>query len=118
MVSTFRTLKIRQILPIVVCLIYACASSDNGDRQIFTFNLTEGVATLDPAFAKSQATIWTAHQLYNTLVETDTGLNIIPSLAKKWEVSSNKLLYTFHLRTDVWFHDNDAFPSRKGRKMM
>ena len=33
-------------------------------------------ASLDPAFAKSQSTMWPAHQLFNTLVEIDDSLHI------------------------------------------
>ncbi|HKG68158.1 MAG TPA: ABC transporter substrate-binding protein, partial [Segetibacter sp.] len=36
---------------------------------------------------------------------------------KSWEVSDDRLLYTFHLRSDVYFHDNAAFPKGKGKKM-
>lgn len=61
--------------------------------------------------------MWAIHQIYNTLVETDPSLNIVPSLAKSWDVSPDRLLYTFHLRTDVFFHDNEVFPRGKGRKM-
>lgn len=61
--------------------------------------------------------MWVAHQIYNTLVETDNKLNIIPSLAKAWDVSDDRLIYTFHLRNDVFFHANDAFVNGKGRKM-
>ena len=61
--------------------------------------------------------MWAVHQLYNTLVQTDDHLNIVPSLAKSWDVSADNLTFTFHLRNDVYFHDNDAFPNGKGRKM-
>src|SRR3954467_3264348 len=91
----------------ITCSLFCgCASENDGDKQVFSFNLTEGLATLDPAFAKSQSTIWVAHQLYSTLVETDSNLNIVPSVAKSWEVDSDRLIYTFHLRSDVSFHDN------------
>lgn len=73
--------------------------------------------TLDPAFAKSLAIMWGTHFIYNTLLEVDSGLNTVPSLAKKWEVSPDGLQYTFHLRSDVYFHDNDAFAQGKGRRM-
>ncbi|MCW3105593.1 MAG: transporter substrate-binding protein [Segetibacter sp.] len=106
-------------IPAIICLLFsACAADNNHNKQVFSFNLTEGVSTLDPAFAKSQATIWTAHQLYNTLVETDSNLNVVPSLAKSWEVNGDRLLYTFHLRNDVWFHDNEAFEGGKGRRLV
>lgn len=73
---------------------------------------------MDPAFAKSQSVIWATHQLYNTLVETDEQLHIVPSLAKSWEVSADRLSIVFHLRTDVFFHDHEVFPNGKGRKMV
>ncbi len=61
--------------------------------------------------------MWAVHQLYNTLVEVDSQLNIVPSLAKRWEISDDKRTYTFHLRNDVVFHNDDCFPHGKGRKM-
>lgn len=107
------------IIPAIIYLLFsACASDNNHNKQVFSFNLTEGVSTLDPAFAKSQATIWTSHQLYNTLVETDSNLNIVPSLATKWEVSTDRLIYTFHLRNDVSFHDDPVFKDGKGRRLI
>jgi len=81
----------------------SCNHKQQNNQQVFSYNETTGLATLDPAFAKSQAVMWAVHQLYNTLVEVDTALNIVPSIAKSWEVSADRLLYTFHLRTDVFF---------------
>lgn len=86
--------------------------------MIFHYNEYTGIASLDPAFAKNQSTIWPAHQLFNTLVEIDQNLNIKPSLAKHWKISTDKLIYTFTLRNDVTFHDDECFPSSKGRRMV
>ncbi len=61
--------------------------------------------------------MWAIHQLYNTLVEVDSQLNIIPSLATRWDISNDRKKYTFFLRNDVLFHDADCFPSGKGRKL-
>jgi peptide/nickel transport system substrate-binding protein len=95
----------------------ACHSPSAGNKKTFRYNEPTGIATLDPAFAKNQSIIWPVHQLYNTLVQTDAGLNIVPSLARSWEISPDHLTYRFHLRTDVFFQDNDAFPQGRGRKM-
>ncbi|MGZ3852792.1 MAG: ABC transporter substrate-binding protein [Flavisolibacter sp.] len=72
---------------------------------------------MDPAFAKNQSIMWAVHQLYNTLVEGDSQLNIVPSLATRWEISDDKRTYIFHLRNDVVFHDDACFPNGKGRRM-
>ena len=101
-----------------VLLNVACKQGRKEDRAVFNYNETTGIATLDPAFAKNQSIMWPVHQLYNTLVEIDTGLNIVPSLAKRWEISPDRLLYTFHLRDSIYFHDNELFPGGKGRKMV
>jgi len=61
--------------------------------------------------------MWAVHQLYNTLVEVDQDLNIAPSLAKRWEISKDRLTYTFYLRNDVFFHDDQAFSNGKGRQL-
>ena len=101
---------------LIVFLFFSCNSHER-HSNIFHYNESSGIATLDPAFAKSQSVMWIDHQLYNTLVETDDNLNIVPSLAGSWDISPDNLTFTFHLRSNVWFHDNDAFPNGKGRLM-
>ena len=59
--------------------------------------------------------MWAVHQLYNTLVEVDENMQLKPSLAKSWDVSADNLSFIFHLRTDVYFHDDAAFINGKGR---
>lgn len=95
----------------------SCYDNSKGERNIFHYNETTGIASLDPAFAKNQSIMWVVHQLYNTLVEVDQNLNIIPSVAKSWDVSSDRLTWIFHLRNDVFFHDDPVFANGKGRKL-
>jgi len=106
------------LLIIVGFCALSCNNSTQNDKQVFRYNETTGIATLDPAFAKNQSIIWPVHQLYNTLVETNNELNIVPSLASRWDVSADRLTYTFHLRQDVFFHDNPSFRNGKGRRMV
>lgn len=99
------------------CLV-SCAGKKHSDKKVFHYNEQTGIASLDPAFAKNQSIMWPVHQLYNTLVEVDNQLQIVPSLAKSWEISDDRLVYTFHLRDDVFFHDDACFPNGKGRKLL
>ena len=56
----------------------------------------------------------TASPLYNRLVEFEEGgTKVIPGLAKSWEISKDKLIYTFKLRSGVKFHTTKYFtPTR------
>ncbi len=96
----------------------ACSGKKESGKMVFYYNETTGIASLDPAFAKNQSIMWAIHQVYNTLVEIDSNLNIVPSLAKNWDVDAGRTTYTFHLRNDVYFHDSPVFPGGKGRKMV
>lgn len=95
----------------------SCTEMVAEKKQVFYYNEATGIATLDPAFAKNQSIMWAVHQLYSTLVEIDSNLNIVPSLAKSWEISTDRTTYTFHLRDSVFFHNDPLFPGGKGRKL-
>ncbi|MEP6616844.1 MAG: ABC transporter substrate-binding protein [Ginsengibacter sp.] len=109
---------IEKLLFAIILFLAASCHHQQHEKNIFHYNESSGIATLDPAFAKSQSVMWAVHQVYNTLVEINANLELVPSLARSWDISSDNLLFTFHLRTDVFFHDNEIFPNRKGRKMV
>src|SRR6476620_7533462 len=96
----------------------SCGRESGNAKKVFRYNEASGITTLDPTMAKNQSIMWAIHQLYNTLVETDQQLRITPSLAYRWEVSNDRLVYTFHLRQDVYFHNDECFADSKGRKMV
>lgn len=103
----------------VITLLAACNGCDGSgkksDLKFFRYNQSSGLASLDPAFAKDQSTIWPCNQLYNSLVQLDDNLNTQPSIAKSWAISEDGKTYTFILRNDVEFHDNACFADGKGR---
>jgi len=99
-------------------LFSGCGSGQvDAGKKVFYYNESDGVATLDPAFAKNRSIMWVVHQLYNTLVETDDQLRFVPSLAHSWDVSADRRVWTFHLRRDVLFCDDPAFPGGSGRRL-
>ncbi len=97
--------------------IFSSCNKHSVNQNIFHYNESTGIATLDPAFAKSQSVMWAVHQLYNTLVEIDENTRIIPSLAKSWDISPDNLTFTFHLRTDVYFHDDKILFGANKRRL-
>ncbi|EDP94892.1 oligopeptide ABC transporter, solute-binding protein [Kordia algicida OT-1] len=104
----------------IFCLLlisFSCQqnSTENRDHLVFRYNEHANITSLDPAFAKDQRNIWAVHQLFNGLVEMDTDLNVIPAIAKSWEVSEDALTYVFTLRDDVLFHEHELFGNKRTR---
>jgi peptide/nickel transport system substrate-binding protein len=96
----------------------SCSNDDqNLIPNVFRYNESKGISTLDPAFAKSQVLIWPTNQIYNGLVQMDSELNINPCIAKNWEIKNTGLTYIFTLRKDVYFHNSSIFDKGKGRKV-
>lgn len=79
------------------------------DKDVFRYNESANISSLDPAFAKSQNNIWVCNQLYNGLVQLDDSLHIQPDIAKRWDISEDGRTYTFYLRNDVYFHQSPLF---------
>ncbi len=109
------------VLYILFCSLIFTGCSHSGSNslhKVFHLNMSSGnLESADPAYAKDLYMMWSAHMLYNTLVETGDNLEIVPSLAKHWEISNDQLVYTFYLRNDVYFHDAPEFRNGKGRRM-
>ena len=98
--------------------IYSCQDKTTfQNKNIFRYNESKGIATLDPAFAKTQVLIWPTNQIYNGLVQMDNNLTIKPCIAKKWIITNSGKTYQFIIRDDVYFHDHKIFKNGKGRKL-
>ncbi|MDB4926387.1 ABC transporter substrate-binding protein [Mucilaginibacter sp.] len=102
----------------LLLLLSACGPSENNTRQtVFNINLDEGLTSLDPAFCRNHNTIWMDNQVYNGLVQINDSLKTIPCIAKTWDISADGKVYTFHLRSDVYFQDEAHFKNGIGRKV-
>ena len=107
-----------RIMFFVGLLFFSCSEQKNIDHlSIFKYNESSGINSLDPAFSKDQASVWATSQLFNGLVQLDSNLNVIPSIAHSWSISDDLLIYKFNLRNDVFFHNIDKSSVDKGRKV-
>ncbi|WP_303316013.1 ABC transporter substrate-binding protein [Flavivirga abyssicola] len=79
------------------------------DHLVFRYNEHANINTLDPAFSRTLQDTWVSNQLFNGLVQLDSDLNILPSIAKNWAISDDGLSYLFTLRDDVYFHKHELF---------
>ncbi len=105
------------LLP-AACSELSDKNSNESDKKVLRYNESAGISFLDPAFAARFEDGWAVSQLFNGLVQFNKNLEIVPCIARAFEVSENGLEYTFFLRKDVFFHDDDAFENGKGRKVV
>lgn len=104
---------------LLLFLFVSCGKkAEEQDKKVFNMNLDQNLTSLDPAFARNQNALWMVNQIFNGLVQIDSKLNTLPCIAKSWEISEDGLNYTFHLRNDVYFHDDPIFPDGIGRKVL
>jgi peptide/nickel transport system substrate-binding protein len=79
-------------------------------EQVLTFAHSVDAGTLDPANQTSANGLAPASHIYEGLIGFTPGTTeIVPALATSWDVSDDKLEWTFHLREDVKFHDGTDF---------
>lgn len=76
------------------------------------------ITTLDPLKVSSSTEMRAVQLLYEGLVRFDRNGDITSAIARDWSVENDNRKYTFWLRTDVYFHNNDRFGSGTGRKLM
>jgi len=100
---------------IIILLLASCSSHVQETKNIFRYNESKGIPTLDPAFARNQTIIWPVNQIFNGLLQLDQNLEVQPCIAHSWECSADGKEYTFYLRNDVFFHDHACFQDGKGR---
>ena len=104
---------------LLISILFAgCGSKskkNSSGKTVFRYNEASGISSLDPAFAKGQADIWACNQLFNGLVQMNDRLEVVPCIAKSWDISENGKVYTFHLRQDVFFHNDEVFGTKKTR---
>ena len=118
-----------KLLPIMLCfLVMLLVACDTGSRnspagklvkapankQIYTVpQVNTANITLDPALvlAADQSSMNAVQMIYTGLVQLDDKLQVHPQLAQSWDVSSDGLTYTFHLRHNLKFSDGTPLTS-------
>jgi len=116
-------MKSTNLLTITILLLVLCGcggrrKGDLNGKKVFRYNESAGISFLDPAYSNEFEDCWAMNQLYNGLVQLDNELRVVPCIASDWEISDDKTVYTFRLRTDVYFHDHPQFKEGKGRKVI
>src|SRR4051794_13225624 len=68
--------------------------------------------TLDPIEISAAALGYMSRSVHDNLVRYGEGAELRPGLAERWEVFEQGLVYRFHLRRNVRFHNGRLFTAR------
>jgi peptide/nickel transport system substrate-binding protein len=116
---------------LVIGLWYLCGCKDVGKPEgtfrpaqggrvyggIFRVNETAEMRGLDPVGINDVTSAHIASNIFDNLMTFDAQLNLVPELARSFDVSPDGLTYTYHLVTTAVFHDDPCFKNGKGRRM-
>lgn len=81
-------------------------------QSVLKIGTTEDLDSLNPFVAYERASAEVFLLVYDTLVTFDTNLEPVPDLAESWELSDDKLTWTFHLQKNVKWHDGKPFTAK------
>lgn len=83
----------------------AASGTSSAPLKIVAAEPTTG---LDPATSFNAASTRVMELIFDGLVDRNDKDELVPGLAKSWDISSDGLTYTFHLQPDAKFSDSSA----------
>ena len=102
---------------ILLVSLFAAISCKGGESSTSRHTLIDSRDTydprsLDPALSTDVPTGRAVGYVFDGLVRFTPDAQVVPGLARSWDVSTDGMTYTFHLRTGVKFHDGRPFRAR------
>lgn len=110
------------VLFVVILIVSVACSSDDASKKddaidddtsngkTLIFGRGSDSASLDPSRAVEGETFRVTKNIFEKLLDfEDDSMEVVPSLAKDWDISDDGLIYTFELEEEVTFHDGTDF---------
>ena len=98
-------------LGVALALGVAAAGPALAQGKVLKFVPEADLRSLDPIWTTAYITRNHGYMVYDVLFATDASFKVQPQMVDKWEVSTDKLSYTFTLRDGLKFHDGAAVRS-------
>ncbi|RPI67899.1 MAG: ABC transporter substrate-binding protein [Ignavibacteriae bacterium] len=85
---------------------------------IYRVNESGELSSMDPPRINDVTSAHICLNVFDNLINFDEDLQISPELADSFTIAPDGKTYTYHLRTDVFYHDDPCFPDGKGRRFV
>src|SRR5271154_6015617 len=100
---------IQKLLPVLGALLLAPAllisSNASAQQKVLKFTPQADLRILDPITTTAYITRNHGYMVYDTLFAMNDKFEVKPQMVDKYELSKDKLTYTFTLRDGLKFHD-------------
>src|SRR6476659_6982220 len=108
--------RMRRLLLLVLPAFLACGGGGGESapqrRTIIDSRDTYDPRSMDPALSTDVPTGRAVAYVFDGLTRFTPDAQVVPGLAKSWDVSPDGMTYTFHLRSGVKFHDGRPFTAK------
>lgn len=94
----------KKIIPLMLILFVLIATSAGAAEEL-TVMQSEAPLTMDPANHSADYTSAVLYPVYETLTMFNEEMEVVPSLAEKWEVSEDGKEWIYELKKGIDFHD-------------
>ena len=93
----------------LVCatLLVGCSSDNKESREMLKksiINLRQEPPQLNSILAYDSVSFNVINHVFEGLTRIDKNQNVIPGVAKGWDISEDKLTYTFYIRNSIFNH--------------
>lgn len=108
-------LPIRQkhiLIILSLTLLFISCRSDEKNIHELTIAYPADIRGFDPSTATDFRSGRTMSFVYDNLVRFDVGTELVPGLAKTWDISENGRKYIFHLRREARFFDGNPITAQ------
>lgn len=92
---------------LLLCLLFLAGCGVSSRRADLVFLNGAEPETLDPALITGQPEGRIANALFEGLTSFDPSGKPIPGVAERWDISPDRRVYTFHLRSDARWSNGD-----------
>lgn len=103
-------LALLMVVSLVACGGEESAGDSGSDKVYTTYNelYSTELSTLNYLYNTNTTLVHFGYMVEDGLVEFDRYGLLRPCIAENWEISDDELTYTFHLREDVKWYDNQG----------
>jgi len=100
------------ILLLLVSVIGCQKKEVSINKDVLYLRMPSNPSILNPIISTDAYSSDVTGYVFDALITVDSALNVIPSVAKSWDISDDNKKFTFHLRNDVKFHDGVKLTSK------